>query len=161
MEHIPKRTVIFFASSLVWNSEAEGLGVETLSIVGPTARRFAQALNKRSDLRPLGHTSQRFPRPSAWAKQIPGPSGRFECGCATSKRASEWIIGLCCVPADDPLACASSWYVREYLLSKIRYGVARWEGEVIALPVDFIWYTAHKLSSFCGPHCSTSTRSMR
>ena len=28
-----------------------------------------------------------FPRPAAWAMQLPGPSGRFQRGCATSKLA--------------------------------------------------------------------------
>ena len=73
-------------------AQAEGLGNRTTGIIGPTARSFA---NRKTNGRAVGPGRRPMlhgPRPSAWARQIPGPLGWLKTGWATSKRARRACI---------------------------------------------------------------------
>ena len=84
---------------------------------GPTARSFG---NRGATDRALALKTLLLPfrRSSAWAKQIPDPSGRFECGCATSKRAKR--VGH--HYSNDPLAFPFDLRIRPYCRNRLYSG---------------------------------------
>ena len=75
-------------------AQAEGLGNGTTETAGPTAWSFAKRWTNARAVGPLSRQLLHVPRPSAWARQIPGPSGRLKPGCTTSRLAIRAVMAL-------------------------------------------------------------------
>ena len=91
-------------------AQAEGLG--NLCEVCLKGRRSDRLLRAWTNRRAVGPRILRVstPRPSAWAIQIPGPSGRFARGCATSKLARRTCASNLRRTFDVALLCSESLF---------------------------------------------------